>query len=107
MGADRSRLSPPSRDAEKIQAAVARFGHRLVPRVQGDGREEDQIRVPVHDLLKDLGTILGLEVVVHDEVTLSHLRSRPDLAVDTRAGRVGYIELKARDKGLPETSTWR
>ncbi|HEY2042655.1 MAG TPA: type ISP restriction/modification enzyme, partial [Jatrophihabitans sp.] len=44
-------------------------------------------------------------LTVHDEVTLTELNSRPDMAVDAPSGRVGYIELNAPGKGTPET--WR
>jgi hypothetical protein len=73
--------------------------------MRGDGRREDQLRAPTYALLKALGKIVGRDVVVHDEVTLSKLSSRPDFAVDVAGGRLGYIELKAPEKGIPEN--WR
>jgi hypothetical protein len=91
-----------ARNPEKVRAAVARYGSELVPRMSGDGRSEDKLRAPVYALLKDLGRILGPQVVVHDEVTLSEPSCRPDFAVDTPSGRVGYVELKALEKGIPE-----
>ena len=90
------------RDADKIRAAVGQFGIELAPRMRGDGRREDQLRAPTYALVKALGDIIGPKVVVHDEVTLPDLRSRPDFAVDTPSGRLGYIELKSPDKGIPE-----
>jgi hypothetical protein len=47
----------------------------------------------------------GTNLVVHDEVSLVELRSRPDIAVDAPSGRVGYVELKAPGKRTPES--WR
>jgi hypothetical protein len=85
---------------------VSRYGIELVPRLRGDGRREDQLRAPVYSLLREFGLILGRGVVVHDEVTLADLSSRPDFAVDTPGGRIGYIELKALEKGIPGRS-WR
>jgi hypothetical protein len=96
----------PLRDAEKIRTAVSKYGVELGPRMRGDGRREDQLRAPVYALLKELGRILGRDVVVHDEVTLSDRSARPDFAVDTPSGRVGYIELKAPEKGVPDKD-WR
>lgn len=93
------------RDADKVRSAVARFGAELTPRMRGDGRREDQLRAPVYTLLKTLGQIIGRDVIVHDEVVLSDLSSRPDFAIDTVSGRVGYVELKAPEKGVPEN--WR
>jgi hypothetical protein len=55
---------------------------------------------------QELGNILGQKVYVHDEVTLSDGSARPDFAVDTAGGRVGYIELKALEKGIPDKN-WR
>jgi hypothetical protein len=75
--------------------------------MRGDGRNEDRLRPPVHKLVERVGDIVGLRVVVHDEVTITALQSRPDIAVDVPSGRVGFIELKAPGKGTPETSTWR
>lgn len=74
--------------------------------MQGDGRREDQLRAPVYRLLKDLSRVLGREVVVHDEVALSEVSARPDFAVDGPSGRVGYVELKAPEKGIP-SKNWR
>lgn len=96
----------PLRDADRIRAAVSRYGVELGPRMRSDGRREDQLRAPVYALLKELGNILGQKVYVHDEVTLSDGSARPDFAVDTAGGRVGYIELKALEKGIPDKN-WR
>ncbi|HEY9412377.1 MAG TPA: type ISP restriction/modification enzyme [Jiangellaceae bacterium] len=52
-----------------------------------------------------MGSILGRKLVVHDEVPVSEISSRPDFAVDAPTGRVGYVELKAPEKDLPPN--WR
>lgn len=101
MAGQGQRRSQSSRDAEKIDEAVAEFGTELGPRMRGDGRPEDRLRAPIYKLLKNIGAILGRDVVVHDEVPLSDISARPDFAVDTAGGRVGYIELKAFEKGIP------
>jgi Type ISP C-terminal specificity domain/N-6 DNA Methylase len=92
----------PSRYADDIRSAADRFGAELAPRMHGDGRGEDRLRAPVYGLIKTIGEIIGREVDVHDEVTVASLRSRPDFAIDVARGRVGYVELKAWDKGVPE-----
>jgi hypothetical protein len=99
------RPSGAKRDADRIDDAVSRFGLELLPRMQGDGWPEDKLRAPVYGLVKEIGTILGPRLTVHDEVRLVEPSCRPDFAVDTPAGRAGYIELKALDKGIPEN--WR
>lgn len=94
---------PPgqSRDTSKINAAVAEFGAELKPLMLGDGWPEERLRAPTYALLKRLGKILGRKVVVHSEVPVSEVGARPDLAVDTASGRVGYVELKSTTKGIP------
>ncbi|MEU7138766.1 type ISP restriction/modification enzyme [Nocardia sp. NPDC046473] len=52
-------------------------------------------------LVRRVGELFGLTLVVHDEVSLAAIQSRPDIAVDVTSGRVGYIELKAPGKGVP------
>lgn len=85
--------------------AVSQFGVELGPRMRGDGRSEDRLRLPIGNLIRRLGKSVGINLIVHDEVTLVELNSRPDMAIDAPSGRVGYIELKAPGKGTPET--WR
>jgi hypothetical protein len=86
---------------------ISRFGAELLPKMRGPGQGEARLRGPVNDLLKRVGRGYGLDVQTHDEVPVAELRSRPDIAVDAAMGRIGYIELKAPDKGVPETETWR
>jgi len=73
--------------------------------MRGDGRKEDRLRTPVSNLFQRTGTLLGMSLVVHDEVVLTELRSRPDLAIDSTSGRIGYVELKSPGKGTPDN--WR
>jgi Type ISP C-terminal specificity domain/N-6 DNA Methylase len=92
---------------ERVEAAIRRFDQELAPRLRGDGRREDQLRAPVYSLMKSLGQVLGRDTQVHDEVDLAEFSSRPDFAVDVPSGRVGYIELKRPEKGIPGTSGWK
>jgi hypothetical protein len=92
-------------DNGRFLAAISEYGSNLGPRMRGDGRNEDRLRSPIGKFVERMGEILGITFVVHDEVTLAGLRSRPDMAIDAPSGRVGYIELKAPGKETPET--WR
>ncbi len=92
--------------ADRIRAAVSRYGTELVPRLRGDGRREDQLRSPLYNMLREIGHILGRDVIIHDEVALAELGSRPDFAVDSVSGRLGCIELKSPEKGIPGHN-WR
>lgn len=100
----KSSVNPP-RSEQKFLRIIQQFGAELGPRIRGDGRNEDRLRSPVSRLVERLGDHFGFTLVVHDEVTLSELRSRPDLAIDALGGRIGYIELKAPGKGTP--ANWR
>lgn len=105
MAVSRSRSKATQPRDDPFSAAVATFGADLAPRMRGDGRPEDRLRLPVSNLMKNVGRFFGFDATVHDEVTLTDIRSRPDIAVDSPGGRIGYIELKAPGKGTPET--WR
>jgi hypothetical protein len=94
------RLGPES-DSEKVRAAVSRFGEEVLPRMHGDGRMEDRIRHPIHNLLKAIAGIFGRDILVQDEVPVTDISARPDFAVDSRAGRLGFIELKSQEVGIP------
>ncbi|MEU8266995.1 NAD(P)-dependent oxidoreductase [Sphaerisporangium sp. NPDC049002] len=51
-----------------------------------------------------MGVVLGVDVVMLGEATLTTLGVRPDYAVNVAGARVGYIEVKAPGRGVP--STW-
>ena len=88
-----------------VAAAIARFGADLKPKLDGgaiDGAPEDQLRAPTETLIRDLALCCGLPAqAVHlvGETTLVELKSRPDYAVVVSGALVGYIEIKAPDKG--------
>jgi N-6 DNA methylase len=63
------------------------------------GREEDQLRRPVDELLEAVGKTNGLVVVAKDESTLSDRMGRPDFAVTVGRLLCGYLELKAPGTG--------
>ena len=51
-----------------------------------DGREEDQLRRPVDELLEKIGRSQNLNVVAKDESTLDDKLGRPDFAVTSGRG---------------------
>ncbi len=66
------------------------------------GQPEDQLRAPLETLIRDLARCCGLpEGSVHlvGETSLRDLKSRPDYAVTVGGALVGYVEIKAPDKG--------
>lgn len=64
------------------------------------GREEDQLRRPVDELLGKIGNLLALDVVAKDESTLDDQLGRPDFGVTVKRLLCGYIELKAPGTGV-------
>lgn len=65
-----------------------------------DGREEDQLRRPVDELLEKIGHSQNLVVVAKDESTLDDKLGRPDFAVTVNRLLCGYIELKSPGTGV-------
>ena len=65
-----------------------------------DGREEDQLRRPVDELLEKIGRLQNLDVVAKDESTLDDKLGRPDFAVTVNRLLCGYIELKSPGTGV-------
>jgi hypothetical protein len=65
-----------------------------------DGREEDQLRRPVDELLEKVGRSQNLDVVAKDESTLDDQLGRPDFAVTVNRLLCGYIELKSPGTGV-------
>ncbi|MBU1224015.1 MAG: N-6 DNA methylase [Gammaproteobacteria bacterium] len=64
------------------------------------GREEDQLRRPVDELMGKIGHSLALDVVSKDESTLDDQLGRPDFAVTVKRLLCGYIELKSPGTGV-------
>lgn len=62
------------------------------------GREEDQLRRPVDDLLEAVGKVHGFAILAKDESPLAQV-GRPDFAVSVDRLLCGYIELKAPGTG--------
>lgn len=64
------------------------------------GREEDQLRRPVDELLEKIGRSLALNIILKDESTLTDKLGRPDFAVMVNHLLCGYIELKSPGTGV-------
>ncbi|PWB58453.1 MAG: DNA methyltransferase [Nitrosomonadales bacterium] len=80
---------------ETYAAAIQAKFHALAA-----GREEDQLRRPVDELLETIGKANNLTVVAKDESPLEDQLGRPDFAVTVNRLLCGYVELKS-----PGTST--
>jgi Type ISP C-terminal specificity domain/N-6 DNA Methylase len=103
-GQDQGRPWPVG-SASRLADAVADFGAAVRgPLAAGIGRAEDQIGDPAAYLIREVGRVLGLQVVTHAEVTLSDLSVRPDYAVDVADAVIGHIEIKRPGKGADPTA---
>lgn len=102
------RTRPIGRFRAEVDAAIADFGSEVREKLSDPNAEkEDQLRSPLESMLRRAGRALKLHVVPHGEVRLRHLHARPDFSIDVAGMRVGYIELKAPNKGVPLTPSWR
>jgi hypothetical protein len=78
-----------------LREGVSEFGRQCRRKLSGGGGQESSIRAPLEMLLKHVGEHhQHHEVTWHDEYPLPDLGVRPDYAVRTHAGIIGYIELK-------------
>ena len=88
-----------------LQSAVAVFGSSVKAKLTNPaamGEAEDQLRAPFEQLLADLAELCSLPrlaVAAVGESSISDLKTRPDYAVTVNNVLVGFIELKAPDKG--------
>ena len=65
----------------------------------GTSSPEDQLKIPIAELLKDTGAPLGLNVESRTEAHLAEHKVRPDIAIYVGKLICGYIELKAPGLG--------
>ena len=88
-----------------LDDAVAQFGASATAKLSNpvaEGQPEDQLRGPLETLIAGLAARLEFSdgaVVTVGEASLSDLKSRPDYAVTVENALVGFIEVKAPDKG--------
>ncbi len=88
-----------------LQEAISRFGLEAKSKLSNpsaSGAPEDQLRAPLESLIGRLAELTGLPpgtVVAVGETSLADLKTRPDYAVTRRNALIGFIEVKAPDKG--------
>ncbi|MEU1753892.1 type ISP restriction/modification enzyme [Micromonospora matsumotoense] len=91
--------TPPASTQDAVASAVAEFGAAVLPKLNGPGQPEDQMRAPLENFLKRVAKHLGIQVNPVGESSLSELRVRADYAIEVDGALVGYIEVKAPGKG--------
>ena len=60
---------------------------------------EDQLKAPISQLLKEVGSIEGHEVLTRTEVSDDDVEGRPDIGVVTNGLLTGHVELKSPGTG--------
>lgn len=105
MGSSRASASGQrSLAVAAVERAIAEFGHEAAAKLAaGVGQREALIRGPVEDLVRQVGRAHGLDVRAFDEVSLPKISIRPDFAVRVGNETVGYLELKAPGRRVPDT----
>jgi hypothetical protein len=76
------RLLTTSRFDAAVAAAISKFGAEVQPRLLGPGNPEDQLRSPTDALVRRIAEALGLAAILHGEVRLGDLHTRPDYQVN-------------------------
>lgn len=91
--------------SQTLSAVISAFGAACKAKLANRaavGAPEDQLRAPLETLFRDLATLVGLPdaaVTLVGESALSALATRPDYAVTVQNALVGFIEVKAPNKG--------
>lgn len=92
--------------AQQVQAALRDFANDVAEstklRTTITASPEDQLKAPVKDFIRKVGTALGLNVSVLSESPVEDV-GRPDLAIAVNGLLVGYIELKAPGIGTTQS----
>ena len=88
-----------------LQTAISAFGTKAKSKLSNpaaSGEPEDQLRAPFETLLSDLAELCAIPraaVTAVGETSLASLKTRPDYSVTLKNELLGFIELKAPDKG--------
>ena len=88
-----------------LASVVSRFGAATTAKLSNpaaEGQPEDQLRGPLETLITEIAALLDFgpdAVVPVGESSLSDLKSRPDYAVTVENALVGFVEVKAPEKG--------
>jgi hypothetical protein len=96
-------------DLNRLADAVSKFGATAKATLNSPaitGEPEDQLRSPLVTLVKAIAELTGLaghDTELIGETRLSDLMIRPDFAVTRKGALIGFIEVKAPDKGADPT----
>ncbi|HEU5475176.1 MAG TPA: type ISP restriction/modification enzyme [Actinophytocola sp.] len=102
----RGKTAPLHRGVNRIDVVISEFGREVTQKLRTQqGSQEDHLRGPFERMLRDIAISLGLKVTPIGETRLPDLSIRPDYAINVAGARVGYVELKRPNYGLP--STWK
>ena len=88
-----------------LQEAISRFGLEARSKLSNpgaSGEPEDQLRAPLEALIENLAELVGLPpgtIVAVGETSLADLKTRPDYAITLGNALIGFIEVKAPEKG--------
>jgi hypothetical protein len=88
-----------------IETVIATFGAAATAKLSNasaTGQPEDQLRAPFEHLLKEIAELSGIPadaVTPVGETTQVELKTRPDYSVTVHNVLVGFVELKAPEKG--------
>ena len=88
-----------------LSSAISRYGTAAKAKLSNpsvSGEPEDQLRAPLETLFADLTELCGLSrnaLAAVGESAITSLKTRPDYAITLRNVMVGFVEIKAPDKG--------
>ena len=88
-----------------LQEAISRFGLEARSKLSNpsaSGAPENQLRAPLEALIENLAELAGLPpgmIVAVGETSLAGLKTRPDYAITRGNALIGFIEVKAPEKG--------
>lgn len=100
------KTTPLQRSVNRIDVVISEFGREVTRKIRTrQGSQEDHLRGPFERMLLAIAGSLGLKITPIGETRLPDLSIRPDYAIDVAGARVGYVELKRPNYGLP--GTWK
>lgn len=86
---------------EKFQPYLEKYASELFAKfsLPVSFNPEDQLKIPVANLLENIGDLLNINIETLTEVQVDDLAGRPDIGATVNSLITGYIELKAPGKG--------
>jgi type ISP restriction-modification system protein/N-6 DNA methylase len=86
-----------------LEGILGKFGETLKTSYAAikasKGQPEDQLKHPIVQLMRELGDLVGSEIVATTEAVVVELKGRPDIAVAVDGAVTGHAELKQPGKG--------